>query len=143
MVIHGMAIAFAQCKMAHAASAAVYGLPVAAFEIMPAWQGFTLVAQAIGTAFRQPAELVARQIAQIDAIFDFLLAARIIATAGRFNIQQSTRDTGEVNFSRVDVFHFIQATQPATVAKRFPLGITKLIQRFVPPVQSVQALDVA
>ena len=76
MVIHGMAIAFAQCKMAHAVSAAVYGLPVAAFEIMPAWQGFTLVAQAIGTAFRQPAELVARQIAQIDAIFDFLLAAR-------------------------------------------------------------------
>lgn len=70
----------------------------------------------------------------------------IVAALCRFNIQERTSHTGEVNFSRVNVFHLVQAAQPATVAKRFPLRLVEIIQRRVPPfrpIQSVQALDIA
>ena len=127
MVINGVAVCLAQGEVAHAAVAAVHFLPVAADEVVPGRQVFAFCPQAVGTGRRQPAVFVAFHFPQREAVRDVLLAAGVVAATPGFDVQQFASNTGEVHFSRINVFHFVQAAQSASVAEGFPLFVGEAV----------------
>ena len=87
VVVYGVAFVFTECEVAHAAVSAVHFFFVPADEIVPVGQAFAFMAQAVGAAGRQPGVVLARQLAQAEAVRHLGVTAGVVAAAPAVNVQ--------------------------------------------------------
>ncbi len=117
----------------HRDSGLMHRFSPAGNQRMPPVQIFALVDETIGACRRKPG--IVREIigAHDHAVVDLLVTILVIRTATRADIQKAACQACMIQFFRICILEFQQATLAATVAKRFPFPGIQLIQAFRAP----------
>ena len=93
------------------------GVRIARDKWMPPFKWPAFSEHAVSTAARQPVELFMVRSIDHEAITDHFLAILIVPAAAALSVQQRARHTGIENQASVNVFQFVQAAAPATIAE--------------------------
>lgn len=111
----------------------MHAIAPSGFQVMPFGQVLALMHEAIGAAWRQPAERSDKVRRQLEAIGHARRAVGIIAAGTAVPIEKPASDIGGQDPAIILVLKFDEAAAAAAIAQTLPLGIVELGERFQAP----------
>jgi len=88
--------------------------------------------QTVGTGLGQPVKLI-KTLPNIETRGHLDLSLLVTSTTAPINVEQMAGGTSKEDFTGVLVLKLVETTTTATVAKRLPLGLSKLLQPLMLP----------
>jgi len=117
----------------HGHARLMHAVGVAGYKRMPPIKIPPLADKTIGATIRQPVQCLDGIGRNDNAIRDASVPVVIVRTPAGADIQKLAAQARMQQFVGVFVLKFDQTALTAPVAERLPLGIAKIMQRFVPP----------
>ena len=118
---------------AHRSAGFMHAVAASGFQMMPFGQVLALMHEAIGAAWRQPAERSDKVRRQLEAIGHARRAVGIIVAGTAVAIEKPAGDIGRQDPTIILILKLDEAATAAAIAQTFPLGIVELGERFLAP----------